>query len=74
MLFICLQAILTKPDLIDRGAEKNVLEIVHNKVIFLNMGYVIVKCRGQKNIDENMSITDAIEEELEFFQNHEHFR
>uniref|UniRef100_A0A673ZG35 Interferon-induced GTP-binding protein Mx-like n=1 Tax=Salmo trutta TaxID=8032 RepID=A0A673ZG35_SALTR len=67
-------AILTKPDLIDPGAEKNVLEIVHNKVIFLNMGYVIVKCRGQKQIDENVSITRAIEEELEFFQNHEHFR
>lgn len=74
MLFICLQAILTKPDLIDPGAEKNVLEIVHNKVVFLNMGYVIVKCRGQKQIDENMSITGAIEEELEFFRNHEHFR
>ncbi|XP_038862422.1 interferon-induced GTP-binding protein Mx-like [Salvelinus namaycush] len=67
-------AILTKPDLIDPGAEKNVLEIVHNKVIVLNMGYVIVKCRGQKKIDENMSITRAIEEELEFFENHEHFR
>ncbi|XP_071210496.1 interferon-induced GTP-binding protein Mx2-like [Salvelinus alpinus] len=66
-------AILTKPDLIDPGAEKNVLEIVHNRVIVLNMGYVIVKCRGQKKIDENMSITDAIEEELEFFRNHEHF-
>ncbi|XP_042175939.1 interferon-induced GTP-binding protein Mx isoform X2 [Oncorhynchus tshawytscha] len=67
-------AILTKPDLIDPGAEKNVLEIVHNRVIFLSMGYVIVKCRGQKQIDENMSITCAIEEELEFFRNHEHFR
>uniref|UniRef100_A0A4W5RFC0 Interferon-induced GTP-binding protein Mx n=2 Tax=Hucho hucho TaxID=62062 RepID=A0A4W5RFC0_9TELE len=67
-------AILTKPDLIDQGAEKNVLEIVHNRVIFLNMGYVIVKCRGQKQIDENMSITRAIEEELEFFRNHKHFR
>uniref|UniRef100_A0A8C7M0H0 Uncharacterized protein n=2 Tax=Oncorhynchus mykiss TaxID=8022 RepID=A0A8C7M0H0_ONCMY len=66
-------AILTKPDLIDPGAENNVLEIVHNRVIFLRMGYVIVKCRGQKQIDENMSITRAIEEELEFFQNHEHF-
>ncbi|XP_031657302.1 interferon-induced GTP-binding protein Mx2 [Oncorhynchus kisutch] len=67
-------AILTKPDLIDPGAEKNVLEIVHNRVIFLSMGYVIVKCRVQKQIDENMSIARAIEEELEFFQNHEHFR
>uniref|UniRef100_A0A4W5RGI0 Dynamin-type G domain-containing protein n=1 Tax=Hucho hucho TaxID=62062 RepID=A0A4W5RGI0_9TELE len=67
-------AILTKPDLIDQGAEKNVLEIVHNRVIFLNMGYVIVKCRGQNQIDENMSISQVIEEELEFFRNHEHFR
>ncbi|XP_064799946.1 interferon-induced GTP-binding protein Mx-like isoform X2 [Oncorhynchus masou masou] len=67
-------AILTKPDLIDPGAEKNVLEIVHNRVIFLSMGYVIVKCRGQKQIDENMSITRAIEDELEFFQNHQLFR
>ncbi|XP_071210492.1 interferon-induced GTP-binding protein Mx2-like [Salvelinus alpinus] len=67
-------AILTKPDLIDPGEEKNVLEIVQNRVMDLNMGYVIVKCRGQKKIDENMSITDAIEEELEFFKTHEHFR
>ncbi|KAM9447840.1 interferon-induced GTP-binding protein Mx2-like [Salvelinus alpinus] len=67
-------AILTKPDLIDPGEEKNVLEIVQNRVMDLNMGYVIVKCRGQKKIDENMSITDAIKEELEFFKNHEQFR
>ncbi|XP_055735201.1 interferon-induced GTP-binding protein Mx-like [Salvelinus fontinalis] len=67
-------AILTKPDLIDPGEEKNVLEIVQNSVMDLKMGYFIVKCHGQKKIDENMSITDAIEEELEFFKTHEHFR
>uniref|UniRef100_A0A8C7NCX0 Uncharacterized protein n=1 Tax=Oncorhynchus mykiss TaxID=8022 RepID=A0A8C7NCX0_ONCMY len=66
-------AILTKPDLIDKGTEKDVLEIVRNKTLPLNMGYVIVKCRGQKQIDDKMSIAQALEEELDFFQDHEHF-
>uniref|UniRef100_A0A3Q2WC55 Interferon-induced GTP-binding protein Mx n=1 Tax=Haplochromis burtoni TaxID=8153 RepID=A0A3Q2WC55_HAPBU len=38
--------ILTKPDLVDKGTEENVLEIVHNEVIHLNKGYMIVRCRG----------------------------
>ncbi|XP_036792397.1 interferon-induced GTP-binding protein MxB [Oncorhynchus mykiss] len=67
-------AILTKPDLIDKGTEKDVLEIVRNKTLPLNMGYVIVKCRGQKQIDDKMSIAQALEEELDFFQDHEHFK
>uniref|UniRef100_A0A6Q2X3S6 Interferon-induced GTP-binding protein Mx n=1 Tax=Esox lucius TaxID=8010 RepID=A0A6Q2X3S6_ESOLU len=66
-------AILTKPDLIDPGAENTILDIVHNRTIPLNLGYVIVKCRGQKQIDENMSIIDAIEDEKEFFKRHLHF-
>uniref|UniRef100_A0A6Q2XCB3 Uncharacterized protein n=1 Tax=Esox lucius TaxID=8010 RepID=A0A6Q2XCB3_ESOLU len=53
-------AILTKPDLIDPGAENTILDIVHNRTIPLNLGYVIVKCRGQKQIDENMSIIDVM--------------
>ncbi|KAJ8005561.1 hypothetical protein DPEC_G00119220 [Dallia pectoralis] len=65
--------ILTKPDLIDPGAEKTVFNIVKNKTIPLNLGYVIVKCRGQKQIDDNMSIVDAIEDEQEFFRKHSHF-
>ncbi|KAL0979900.1 hypothetical protein UPYG_G00191330 [Umbra pygmaea] len=66
-------AILTKPDLIDPGAEKNILDIVHNRTIPLNLGYVIVKCRGQKQIDEDMSISDAIEDEKKFFERHKYF-
>ncbi|KAJ8005563.1 hypothetical protein DPEC_G00119240 [Dallia pectoralis] len=65
--------ILTKPDLIDRGAEKTVLDIVQNQTIPLKLGYVIVKCRGQKQIDDNMSIVDAIEDEKEFFNTHMYF-
>lgn len=69
----CLTAILTKPDLIDRGTEKDVLDIVRNKIIPLNMGY-IEKCRGQKQINDGVTINDAIEEERDFFENHDEFR
>ncbi|CAM4734650.1 unnamed protein product [Leuciscus chuanchicus] len=67
-------AILTKPDLIDRGTEKNILDIVHNKVIPLHKGYTIVKCRGQQQIDKKIPLEEAAEKERDFFQNHDFFR
>ncbi|XP_053471701.1 interferon-induced GTP-binding protein Mx3 [Ictalurus furcatus] len=66
-------AILTKPDLIDRGTEKNILDIVRNQVIPLSKGYVIVKCRGQKQIDDKISLSEATRVEREFFRRHEFF-
>ncbi|XP_060754688.1 interferon-induced GTP-binding protein Mx-like isoform X3 [Neoarius graeffei] len=66
-------AILTKPDLIDKGTEKNVLDIVRNQVIPLSKGYVIVKCRGQKQIDDKISLSEATQVEREFFRRHEYF-
>uniref|UniRef100_A0A8C1VKB9 Uncharacterized protein n=1 Tax=Cyprinus carpio TaxID=7962 RepID=A0A8C1VKB9_CYPCA len=67
-------AILTKPDLIDRGTEKNILAVVQNKVIPLRKGYVMVKCRGQQQIDEKVSLVEATQIERDFFQNHDFFR
>ncbi|CAM4734642.1 unnamed protein product [Leuciscus chuanchicus] len=67
-------AILTKPDLIDRGTEKDILAIVHNKVIPLHKGYIMVKCRGQQQIDEKIPLEEATQIERDFFQNHDHFR
>ncbi|XP_036401496.1 interferon-induced GTP-binding protein Mx3-like [Megalops cyprinoides] len=67
-------AVLTKPDLIDRGTEKNILDIVRNKVVPLSKGYILVKCRGQKQIDEKVSLIDATKTEREFFSNHAEFR
>ncbi|KAF4075102.1 hypothetical protein AMELA_G00230790 [Ameiurus melas] len=66
-------AILTKPDLIDRGTEKNILDIIRNQVIPLSKGYVIVKCRGQKEIDDKISLPEATRVEREFFRRHEFF-
>uniref|UniRef100_A0A3B3BAA8 Interferon-induced GTP-binding protein Mx n=1 Tax=Oryzias melastigma TaxID=30732 RepID=A0A3B3BAA8_ORYME len=37
--------ILTKPDLVDKGTEENVVDIINNKAIPLKKGYMIVKCR-----------------------------
>ncbi|XP_072238758.1 interferon-induced GTP-binding protein Mx-like [Leuresthes tenuis] len=66
--------ILTKPDLVDKGTEEQKVEIVQNKVIPLKKGYMIVKCRGQKEITENVSLTEAIEREKAYFHDHPYFQ
>ncbi|XP_036955983.1 interferon-induced GTP-binding protein Mx isoform X4 [Acanthopagrus latus] len=66
--------ILTKPDLVDKGTEETVVDIVHNDVIHLKKGYMIVKCRGQKEITERVSLTEATEREKAFFEGHECFQ
>uniref|UniRef100_A0AAV2M906 Interferon-induced GTP-binding protein Mx n=1 Tax=Knipowitschia caucasica TaxID=637954 RepID=A0AAV2M906_KNICA len=65
--------VLTKPDLVDKGAEKTVIEIVQNKVIVLKKGYMVVKCRGQKDILDDMSLNKALKNEQAFFRNHQVF-
>ncbi|XP_070848776.1 interferon-induced GTP-binding protein Mx [Chaetodon trifascialis] len=65
--------ILTKPDLVDKGTEETVVDIVHNEVIHLKKGYMIVRCRGQKEITDKVSLSEAIEKEKAFFRDHVHF-
>uniref|UniRef100_A0A8C5LZ70 Uncharacterized protein n=2 Tax=Leptobrachium leishanense TaxID=445787 RepID=A0A8C5LZ70_9ANUR len=65
--------ILTKPDLIDKGTEENIVNIVNNNVVHLKKGYMIVKCRGQQEIQERLSLKEAIQKEKAFFEDHEHF-
>uniref|UniRef100_A0A3B1JHR8 Interferon-induced GTP-binding protein Mx-like n=1 Tax=Astyanax mexicanus TaxID=7994 RepID=A0A3B1JHR8_ASTMX len=66
-------AILTKPDLVDKGAEADILQIMQGKVVPLKKGYIIVRCRGQSDINENLSLAEATRLETEFFRNHSHF-
>ncbi|NWH56592.1 MX protein, partial [Geococcyx californianus] len=65
--------ILTKPDLVDRGTEEVIINITRNLVIPLKRGYMIVKCRGQQDIHDNLALTDAIQQERKFFETHKHF-
>uniref|UniRef100_A0A8B9GMN3 Interferon-induced GTP-binding protein Mx n=1 Tax=Astyanax mexicanus TaxID=7994 RepID=A0A8B9GMN3_ASTMX len=66
--------ILTKPDLVDKGAEDTVVSTVNNQVITLKKGYMMVKCRGQQDINANLSLAEALQKEREFFEQHPHFR
>ncbi|XP_053420801.1 interferon-induced GTP-binding protein Mx2 isoform X2 [Nycticebus coucang] len=66
--------ILTKPDLVDRGTEKGVLNLAQNLVYPLKKGYMIVKCRGQQDVINKMSLAEATKKEMEFFEKHSHYR
>lgn len=66
--------ILTKPDLVDRGTEESIVNIVRNLVIPLKKGYMIVKCRGQQDIHNKVALAAAIQQERKFFETHKHFR
>ncbi|NXW03222.1 MX protein, partial [Fregetta grallaria] len=65
--------ILTKPDLVDRGTEESIVNIIRNLVIPLKKGYMIVKCRGQQDIQNRLALAAAIEQERKFFETHKHF-
>lgn len=52
----------------DEGTH--VLDILAGRVIPLRLGYVPVVNRGQKDIDANKVIRDALEYEKNFFENH----
>ncbi|KAM5333180.1 interferon-induced GTP-binding protein Mx2 [Glossophaga mutica] len=66
--------ILTKPDLVDKGTEKSVLSVVQNRTYHLKKGYMVVKCRGQQDITDKLSLAEATKKEMMFFQAHPHFR
>uniref|UniRef100_A0ABI7Y0A0 Interferon-induced GTP-binding protein Mx1 n=2 Tax=Felis catus TaxID=9685 RepID=A0ABI7Y0A0_FELCA len=66
--------ILTKPDLVDRGTEDKVVDVAQNLVCHLKKGYMVVKCRGQQDIQDQLSLAEALEKERVFFEDHPHFR
>lgn len=60
--------VLTKVDLMDQGTD--VIDILAGRVIPLRFGYVPVINRGQKDIELNKTIRQALEDEKAFFENH----
>lgn len=61
-------AIITKPDLIDPGSEQAVVDLLLNKRKKLKLGYTIVKCRGQIDLNDGVSIQKGIKNEIDYFQ------
>ncbi|XP_073526940.1 interferon-induced GTP-binding protein Mx2-like [Phyllobates terribilis] len=66
--------VLTKADLVDKGAENDVVSVAQNRVYNLRKGYVMVKCRSQVEVQNNLVLEDALVNEKIFFENHEHYR
>jgi interferon-induced GTP-binding protein Mx len=61
--------ILTKPDLQDRGT--NMSKVLSGQEHFLKNGYIVVKNRGQQDIDQGQSWSAARVDEEKYFENHE---
>ncbi|CAM9199600.1 unnamed protein product, partial [Discosporangium mesarthrocarpum] len=60
--------VLTKPDLVGPGNEDEAAAVVKNLRKPLKLGYVMVKCRSQKDIDQGMDNQEALREEASFFR------
>ena len=62
--------VLTKPDLIDPGAEGGVLSVLRNEMKPLTHGYWMVRNRGQAQVTANTSPEEARKAEQQYFDEH----
>jgi interferon-induced GTP-binding protein Mx1 len=66
--------VVTKTDLVGPGSEEEVVSVVTNVRKPLALGYVMVKNRTQKDIQDKISTSRARDLETEFFQRHSVFK
>ena len=62
--------VITKPDLVDKGSENEIIAVVNNHRFKLKKGYTMIKCRGQQDIVDGKSLQHALEAEASFFEDH----
>jgi interferon-induced GTP-binding protein Mx1 len=60
--------VITKADLIDKGAEGGVEDLLLGKIKTFSMGFHMVKCRGQQALNSGQSLKESIEAEEIFFR------
>jgi hypothetical protein len=53
--------VLTKPDLVDLGAEKHVMQLVKGNTHRLNLGWCLVRNLGQQQIQDTVADRSAVE-------------
>eukprot|EP00475_Leptophrys_vorax_P039667 TRINITY_DN71_c0_g1_i2.p1 TRINITY_DN71_c0_g1~~TRINITY_DN71_c0_g1_i2.p1 ORF type:complete len:776 (-),score=219.23 TRINITY_DN71_c0_g1_i2:138-2465(-) len=63
--------VITKPDLVDHGAEKQVIDLLMNREKYFRLGYHLVRCRGQQDVNDRLSISDTIAREQLWFDEKE---
>jgi len=64
--------VLTKIDLIDKGTS--ILPTLKNEIIELKHGYIAVKNRSQADIQAKMEVSEALELERKYFEEHKELR
>lgn len=60
--------VITKIDIMDRGT--NAKRMIMNQEVHLRLGYVGVKNRAQEDIQNQLSVKEAMEKEESFFAQH----
>jgi len=66
--------VLTKVDIIDKGTEKDVLDILNNEQYKLKLGWIAVQNRSQQDIMANKPINKHLKDEMNFFAGHSFFK
>jgi dynamin 1-like protein len=64
--------VLTKIDIMDHGTD--CCDVLNNQVIPLKRGYIAVRNRSQKDIQENLPIRKGLQNEQDYFQKHPAYR
>ena len=67
--------VLTKPDLVDRGAEEDIISMVRSPERFqIRKGFTVVKLRSKEEITNGVSLQQALLLEQQWFEKSPHFR
>lgn len=56
--------VITKPDLVDKGAETKVIDLIEGRQMPMKLGWVILRNLGQKELRDGEIHRDTLEEKL----------
>ncbi|KAH8430047.1 uncharacterized protein LDX57_007718 [Aspergillus melleus] len=56
--------VITKPDLVDKGGEGKVIDLVEGREMQMKLGWIIVRNLGQKELEEGDVDRNVLEDEL----------
>ena len=67
--------VLTKPDLVDKGAEEDIITMVRSPERFqIRKGFTVVKLRSKEEITNGVTLQQALLLEQQWFEKSPHFR
>ncbi|EKX36308.1 hypothetical protein GUITHDRAFT_79026, partial [Guillardia theta CCMP2712] len=60
--------VITKIDLVEKGTEGNVMRLIQGKEAKFSLGFSVVKCRTQTELDQGVTLEKSLEQEMIFFR------